>query len=196
MYTTELVSQLKKTNVSVDAEKTKARVEALWKAAKREQKAQILALADVVRATLYRVYETGGISAKLVVAMAQVLNVSPAYLTGASDDLASGLENGECSDAVISAFLTEKGYQKIVAKHPTIPVQNKRKRMRRASDRKAAAVIALEESGTISPAALPAAPSGLSDDEMVVLLRALLIKARTDDAAAITVETIRRCVLS
>ncbi len=195
MYTTELVSQLKKSNVSVDGEKTKQRVEALWKGAKREQKAQILALADVVRATLYRVYETGGISAKLVVAMAQILDVSPSYLTGASDSPTRDLENGECTDAVIAAFLNEKGYQKLVEKYPST-VQNKRQRVRRASDRKVAAIVLDSPSvAENSDFALPSS-SALTDEEVVILLRALLIKAKTDEKAAATAITIRHNLLS
>ena len=80
MFDETVIRQLKQSNVSADAEKTKERTETLWKALSRKDKQAVIALADISPATIYRIYNTGSISAKLAVPLAQTLNVSPLYL--------------------------------------------------------------------------------------------------------------------
>jgi len=99
MLEAKYIQQLKQSNISADGEKTKERVEKLWKAAAAEQKQAILEMAGVIAATIYRVYKTGSISAKLAVPLAQVLNVDPFYLMGQED------EPGEFSDEALRKLL-------------------------------------------------------------------------------------------
>ena len=108
MLSAELIQKLKQTNISENGDKTKERVERLWKAASAEQKKEVLELADVITATVYRIYRTGSISAKLAVPLAQVLNLDPFYFAGEVD------EPGECSDAALRKLLLQHGYSKIV----------------------------------------------------------------------------------
>ena len=103
------IQQLKQSDISKNAEKTKERVGRIWKAATAEQKSTVLELAGVISATVYRIYRTGSISAKLTVSLAQVFNLSPLYFTGATDNL------GECSDTTLRKLLLELGYKKLVA---------------------------------------------------------------------------------
>ena len=110
MLSASLIQQLKRVNISKDAEKTKQRFEELWKAASASDKSMIEEQAGVARNTLYRIYNTGSITPKIVVSTSQVLNVNPYYLTGEAD------ETGETSDDVLREFLNGLGYQELLAK--------------------------------------------------------------------------------
>ena len=100
MLDANFIQKLKQTNISIDGAKTKERVEKLWKVAATEQKEAILELAGVIAATIYRVYRTGSISAKLAVPLAQTLNVNPFFLTGQED------KPGEFSDEALRKLNT------------------------------------------------------------------------------------------
>jgi len=109
MLDTAQLQQLKRTNVSVNSEKTKLRISELWKPLKIKQKQAIKTLADITAQPIYRTQETGTISARLAIAFAQSLGVSPLYLIGEVD------EPGECTDAVIRELLLKYGYRELVA---------------------------------------------------------------------------------
>ncbi len=199
MVGAELIQSLKRTNISVDGEKTKERVARLWKEAPSEIKKHIVEDADVKRVTVYRINNTGIISARLAVALAQRLNIDPYYLTGEKD------EAGECCDDVLDRFLREKGYSKqldvaVAAKRA------KRQFRRRETDPDSSVVTASdtaqEAAGNVEPNPPPLtsvsgnterpleieaiAQPNLSDlnvDELTVLLHALYIRARVDEDA-------------
>jgi len=125
MLSAENIQSLKQTNISIDGDKTKARAEALWKAAKSAQKQEIRALADVVAATVYRIYNTGSISAKLAIAFAQALNVSPFYLTGEAD------EPGAFAEADLLRLLEQQNYKDLLAELAPAEAKPKRAYTRR-----------------------------------------------------------------
>ena len=105
MITQTCIQQVKKfSNISVDAEKTKERFERLWKTSSPSAKNTLQELADVGRNTIYRVYETGVISARLLTAASQVTNVNPYYIIGETDE-----DNGS-SDEIMTKFLHQHGY--------------------------------------------------------------------------------------
>ena len=108
MFEETIIQELKQNNISTDGEKTMQRTEELWKGASKENKETIERLAGVARSTVQRVYKTGSISAKLVVSIAQTLDVDPRYLTGEVD------ERGNCSDDMLREFLIAKGYKKLI----------------------------------------------------------------------------------
>ncbi|MCL2164877.1 MAG: hypothetical protein FWH55_10920, partial [Oscillospiraceae bacterium] len=109
MLDTSQLQQLKRTNISKDPEKTKERVTALWQGLKIKQKQAIRTLADITAQPIYRTQETGTISARLVLAFAQSLNINPYYLTGEAD------EPGECTELLIRELLLKYGYRALVA---------------------------------------------------------------------------------
>jgi len=111
MFNKDFLKQLKKTNISKDGEKTKERFRKLYESATPDQKVSIRNLADVVKPTIYRIYNTGAITARLAIAIAQSLNVDPSYLTG-EVDVAS-----ECTDDNLEAFLRKHGYSKLLPKN-------------------------------------------------------------------------------
>ena len=104
MLSSDIIRQLKQTDISVDSEKTAQRVEALWKSAKNAEKRAVTELAGIGSATIYRVYNTGHISAKLDLALAQVLGVDPFYLSAEAD------EPGAFNEDNLKEFLTAHGY--------------------------------------------------------------------------------------
>ena len=108
MIDARLVQRLKQTNISEDGEKTKARVQKLWKSASKDQKHAIEETAGISRATIYRVYNTGSVSAKLVTPMSVNFNVNPKYLTGEID------EPGECTVDSLVEFLKKHGYDSLL----------------------------------------------------------------------------------
>ena len=122
-----LIQQLKQTNISADSEKTAQRVEALWKSAKNAQKREVTELAGSAVTTVYRVYNTGHISAKLALALAQVLNVSPFYLSAESD------EPEVFSEGALNAFLTAHGYEAL-AREVEPPKRRRAPRARRVKE--------------------------------------------------------------
>lgn len=102
-----VIKQLKQTNISADAAKTKERVSALWKSASSADKKEVTKLADIATSTVYRVTSTGSLSAKIAYALAQVLRENPFYLTAETD------ERGDFSEDVLSDFLTAHGYSAV-----------------------------------------------------------------------------------
>jgi len=136
MYPAEFIKGLKQNNISQDGEKTKERFEAIWKAASNKEKDSILELAGIARGTIYRVYNTGSISAKIVISCAQVLNVSPLYLTGASD------EHDECDESILRELLEQLGYSANLEAFDKEAKKTERKAKRLQEKESAAAICA------------------------------------------------------
>ena len=61
MITNELIGQLKQTSISKDIEKTKERAREVWEAASKDDQNAILAMTNLTRPSLQRVYKTGSI---------------------------------------------------------------------------------------------------------------------------------------
>jgi len=183
MLNSEQIQKLKQTNISVDGDKTRERVESLWKGASNARKQEILETADVVAATFYRVYRTGSVSAKLTVPLAQVLNVNPFYITGELD------EPGEFSDNDLRRLLLKHGYRAILAE-----ANLKRPYTRQAKEEEPAAEAeaAPEEAAPVVEAEAEAAPAvemppdseKITEDDMVILLRGLAIQGKAGIPAA------------
>jgi hypothetical protein len=104
VFTEKFIRSLKQNNVSVDAEKTKKNVVKAWKTAAKVDRNKVLALSGVALASMQRAYRTGKISAKLVVSLAQTLNLDPQYLVGGTD------EPGKCSEEGLKTFLKQHKY--------------------------------------------------------------------------------------
>ena len=180
MLNAGLIQKLKQTNISVDGDKTKERVEKLWKAAAAEQKEAILELAGVITATIYRVYRTGSISTKLTVPLAQTLNVNPFYLTGHEDEL------GAFSDEGLRKLLLKYGYKKIV-EEANLKRPYKRQQVQ-AEEAPAPAVpetveVETEAVALLTPQLLPDS-GALTMDDLNLLLSALTIQAKAGIASA------------
>ena len=122
MLTSAQLKPLKQVSISIDPEKTKERVSQIWKAQKNATKNDVVALAGCSKATVYRIFDTGSIHIRLAIAIGQVLNVSPYYLTGEAD------EPGEFSEALLLQILEQHGYKKLLAEIAP-PTEEKPKRI-------------------------------------------------------------------
>ena len=167
MITSALIQQLKQSNISKNGEKTSKRVQKVWKAATSDQKAAVCELSGSAKATVYRIFKTGGISAKLALAMGKVLYVDPLYLTGELD------EPGEYADADALELLVRLGYTKLLAEH---------EKAQRRAQRDAAKQVRKDELSAEDDerAELKDAPSNeiVTSADILVLLQALEIRAK------------------
>jgi hypothetical protein len=201
MYDSKIITQLKQTNVSVDAEKTKARVAEAWKNASKDDKAVVATLAGVNQSSIVRAYKTGNISAKLIVPFAQTLNVNPFYLTGEKDEF------GESSAELLKEFLLSLGYGSLTTKNTSA----KRKYERRTkNDVKSvvakSAELIQEVEASVEPVVANAEISidegaqtladTLSNDEAVLLLQSVLLKAKAGGKYAELATKIKTLLLS
>lgn len=108
MLNLEIVKKIKQSNVSKNAEKTKTRIKEEFSAASKDVKAAIINQTAQNRNTIYRAQQTGNASGRIVLAFAEVLDITPYYFTGVTD------EKTPCTDEVVSQFLLEYGYKKLV----------------------------------------------------------------------------------
>ena len=193
MLTTPQIKSLKQVNITVDAEKTKVRVEQVWKSAKSAVKNDVVALAGCAKNTVYRVFDTGSLSIKLAIAIGQVLNVNPYYLTGEAD------EPGEFSEALLLQILEQYRYKQLLAEiaPPSAAeeiVKPKRKYTRKAKpvieedmpapEPEAAQEPEPEPVAVEEPASLPGADIDLLEEDLQALLHTLVILDRAGIAAA------------
>ena len=86
MFKPEFIKKLKQSNISTTPKKTAERVRSIWRPLGRNTRNEILVLADVKKPSIERAYKTGNISAKILVSMAQVLQIDPLYILGTVDE--------------------------------------------------------------------------------------------------------------
>ncbi len=155
-----IVAFAKRKNVSVSAEKTMKRCAEVWKALKNAQKSSVFELADVSNATVHRTYKTGHISAPVVVAISRAAGCSPLYLSGISD------KRGKFTEKTLDAFLDATGYSALSEHHAEETSPEHQHSDDQEDECECCKTIELE------------------DEELIDLFRALLIKARFNEAAA------------
>lgn len=191
MLTAETIQSMGRKNVSANADLTMQRTKEVLKAAKRKQQSEIDALTGLKRVSVNRVYATGTITAKVAVAIGQVLNVNPFYLTGEVE------ERGAYTNDVLVSFLTTKGHPKLAK-----AVVKKQKDAGTAAEPvNAADAPAKSETAPLFPAAfsksteMDAAAADLSVEDAQFLVAALYIRAKAGGNAAQHLELIKRTLL-
>ena len=175
MLNAALIQQLKQSNISKDGVKTSAHVQEVWKAASAADKQAVCDLCGSAKATVYRIFKTGGISAKLAIALAQVLHVDPLYLTGESD------ERGAYNESAAKTFLSRLGYDGLMMEQEKAV----RRAQREAARKQEEAAAEEQKQAEDAPAApekpaVKEAPAGeiVTNDDLLVLLRSLEIRAK------------------
>ena len=169
-----IIRRLKQSNVSKYPAKTKDRVNKLWKTASRSQKKAIEQMAGTSRATIYRVYKKGNISAKLVVPMAMIFNVNPYYISGDSEEI------GCCTDEIVMEYISKLGYGEMAENE----IEKEKRRLTKEKIEKAR-----EEAGMDSNFVLRTAVSrddadftinadDLTLEELQLLMHSMLIRER------------------
>jgi len=178
MLTEKHIQQLKRTDISKDGRKTQERVGTLWKSASAEQKQKILDLAGVIAATVYRAYRTGCVSAKLVISLAQTLNINPFYFTGETDT------PSEFSDDLLRKLLLRYNYKKLVAEAGLKRSYSRREESTEAAE-PASTAPGIAEPGEVSQSALqPLDAAELSMDDIQILLHGLAVQCKAGIPAA------------
>ncbi|MDR2687890.1 MAG: hypothetical protein LBB75_09060 [Oscillospiraceae bacterium] len=177
MITSVLIQQLKQSNISKDGPKTGARVQEIWKAATAAQKQAVCELSGSAKATVYRIFKTGGISAKLAMALSQVLNLDPRYLTGEADD------QGAYAEADVTKFLSRLGYDKLLNEQEKAARVAQRELARQKKEAPVTATAGAEEAPAAAAEEKPSAKEApvkdiVTNEDILVLLQALEIRAK------------------
>ena len=186
MLTTTQIKSLKQNNISVDAEKTKQRVSQVWKSQKNATKNDVVALAGCSKATVYRIFDTGSINIKLAIAIGQVMNINPYYLTGEMDEL------GTFGEILLMQILDQHGYQKVLDEIAPLPagepVKQKRKYTRKPKPVIEEAALEPEPEAETKtenePAPAPQVDIDISEEDLQALLHSLIILDRAGIADA------------
>ena len=161
----DFLKQLKQVNISKDGEKTKERFRQVWKAAPASKKKEVRELAGVSANTIYRIANTGSINAKLAIALAQVLNADPLYLTGEAD------EAGEYTEKAANSLLRKYGSGKGLRRRqrsPKIAAPEQKADTAENQDEICAPALSGLNKGVIA---------NLSGDKMLILFESLRTKA-------------------
>jgi hypothetical protein len=209
MVTPELIERLKQVNVSKDKDKTAERVKSAFTSASRKQKNDIEKLTGLKRTSIYRVYKTGNLSAKILLPLSKVLNVTPFWFTGETDDM------DKCTDALILSFLDGRGYKNLAnlnpkrAKKAAAPAKNKAEvkakgevKEKPASAEIKTAPVSEEENTVTIPITLTNAPKmreaidTLDADSASKLLGALYLRAKAGGNAEQLLDVVKLCLLS
>jgi len=172
MLSAEQIQGLKRTNISVSSEKTKLRFEEIFKPAKIKQKQAVRELAGVTSQVAHNIYNTGNISIKMVIAVSQILNANPFYLTGEAD------EPGEFSEEALRELLMKHKYRDLVA---SIELPEKKKQIHAKREEPAPQPAAEEspEEQLVVAMDAPAAPAfPLEEADQAAMLRALHIQVK------------------
>lgn len=188
MVTPELVAQMKQVNVSRDKDKTAERVKNAFFPASRKAKNDIERLSGQKRTSIYRVAKTGSISAKIVLPMAEILNISPFWLIGESD------EAEPCSDSLILKFLDDRGH-----KFEKAPLRKPRERKQETTSAAAPATEDNVLSVTITLSNTPKmqqAVENLGPEAAGQLLQALYLRALAGGNAEQLWDVVKLCLLS
>ena len=165
------LEKLKRTNISRNPEKTRQRVTELWQGLKIKQKQAIRELAGITAQPIYRTQETGNISARLAIAFAQSLGVSPAYLTGELD------EPGECTAVTVRDLLLEYGYCDLAASIE-IPTEKPQRKYEQCTRPEVAKTFVDEEVPAVPEVQLPPGSDALTTEDLQNLIFALHVQAK------------------
>jgi transcriptional regulator with XRE-family HTH domain len=194
LLSVELLQKTKRTNVSADPAKTRRRVEEILRPARLAQKKAVRELAGVTTQVFHTIYSKGNISIRMVIAISQVLDVSPFYLTGEAD------EPGAFSEEALRDLLLKHKYRDLVA---SLELPEKKKRLAKAEEptQQPAADEAPPAEAEDSP--LPAEPqlppgSGAIDEaDLHLLLSAASIQAKAGiPSAKERMDQIKRLLLA
>ncbi|MDR0197437.1 MAG: hypothetical protein LBI36_04380 [Oscillospiraceae bacterium] len=200
MFTVEQLQALKKGNIGVDADKVRQRIPEAYKNATTKQKEEIAKLSGLSKFTFYGVNKSGSASPKAVIALAQIMDISPHYLTGEIDS------KEPCNAAVLAEFFNKcqgssKKAEKIkvkatpvkvkpaVSSKPEKSVKRVNARTKSVAKTKKPVLRKQKAEKVLKPVKATAKPqkSVVLDDAMAVkLLEALFIRAKYDKAAAET----------
>jgi len=195
MITAEQLRELKKGNLTVNAEKSKARIPDAFKSATKVQKDEIVNATGLNANAFYAVSKSGAASPKVVLSLAQIMNISPYYLTGEID------EKETCDAAHLAEFFKKcsSGKEAKKSDKPAVVKEKPAKEKAVAVKEKAVTVKAKaveaapapKKEKTVTAKPVKAAKSNKIDDEAyLLLLKAIAVRAKFGGAAKETYDEI------
>lgn len=192
MEVNEIIQGLKKrVNVSADAEVTMERARETWRGLSNAQKQEVLTLADVGQSVAHNTYKNGHLGAPIAIAMAKTAGINPAYLAAQTD------RKGRFTPKTVNAFLSTLGYD--VADEPSAEDANPELESVSEESAEISEEPAAVECGACEPSDGPdtefAPTAMLLDDDLYILLKALLIKAQVSDEAKKTLAEIQELLI-
>lgn len=193
MLSETIIRKMKQTNISVNPEETKQRVKNLWKSATSDEKAAVEALAGVSRSTVARIYKTGSISAKLTIPIAQTLNTDPYYLTGESD------ERGAYTDSTLQSFMQEHNYGELLTEQKQLDKKTSRaaKTTPKPPQEEPECKAEVTDSDAMQSDSVPQEfLDNMSEDDLILLLRSVLLRAKAGGKNAEIAKNIKLLLLS
>ncbi|MCL2776312.1 MAG: hypothetical protein FWD71_23665, partial [Oscillospiraceae bacterium] len=161
----------------------------VWKSASKKEKAKVKNLASNIHATIKNITETGTITAKAAISLSHVLNVNPFYLTGETD------KRGNCSDDLLIELLTKLEYKNL--KKPNeksdaeaidllgiveTAIENIKETIAERQESNEFVGVEIDEKPVDFTPEIQSAADNLSEDEIITLIRALLIRAKAGNA--------------
>jgi len=202
MITAEQLRELKKGNLTVNADKSKARIPDAFKSATKSQKDEIVNATGLNANAFYAVSKSGAASPKVVLSLAQILNISPYYLIGEIDEkescdavhlaeLFKKCSGGKVKKSDKPAVVKEKP-----AKEKTVVVKEKASKEKPVTAKeKTVAVKAKAEKPVPAPkkekTVVKTAKSNKIDDEAyLLLLKAIAVRAKFGGTAKETYDEI------
>lgn len=198
MVTPELIERLKQVNVSNDKDKTAERVKTAFASASRKQKHAIEELSGQKRTSIYRVFKTGSLNAKVLLPLSEILNITPFWFTGESDD------KDPCSNALILSFLDGRGYKNLAnlpgkrgrkAAAPDAPATEKPARAKKAPPSAEDDTVTVSITLSNTPK-MQGAVAKLDAENAVHLLHALHLRAKAGGNAEQLWDVVKLCLLS
>ena len=169
----------KRINVSANTDTTMERASALWKSFNNAAKREVMALSEVSSATARKAYREGALTAGLAIALAKVGNVNPAYLAAQADS------KGRFNQKNLTVFLKNNGYASLVEEAQPAVAEV-------VPEDDASAVYDFSEASCCGEEEASCCDCGdccgedgfdFGEDELVLLVRALNIRARWDEEA-------------
>jgi hypothetical protein len=205
MITSAKFSELKKGNISKNESKTKERIPFEYKASTTAQKKELNELTGFSPNNYYAVAKSGTASPKVVVAMSQILNLNPLYLTGESDI------KSPCDAVALAKIIAENntGTKRKSAKakpavsvdkpaaKPVKPAKSAKKAKKAApkAAEKKLAKPAVKVKTVNSALVKPVKSLNIEDSALIKLLEALAIRAKFSAEAAATYEAVKALLL-
>jgi hypothetical protein len=175
MLKAEFIQNLKQVNISKDRNATKARIKDAWQPLSKSVREEILALSGLKKSTVERAYTKGTATARVVMAMAQVLNINPYYLTGEAD------EQGTFTNHAAKELLNSLGYDTSKGafargKRITEPVTAPQAVEPHASDQTDFSTV-LNDCCKLITEEMQSKAGSLSQDDLAALIHSLIIQA-------------------
>lgn len=188
-------------NMSINKELTSKRCEKVWKALKIAQRNEVIELCGLSPATARNTYKKGVISAQLAISLAKIATMDPSYFTGESD------RPGRYSERKLNEFLAahDLSAQIVINEEQTVmddaipliepkPIKPARGKVTEHTD------IFDYAGGNEDDADLEDiggdVGADVTDEELVILLKSLIVRARYNPFEAELLADIRNALLA